>query len=101
MASTDSGQSMSVAQYLIIAAGAFAAGLALGPVIGRRSRRLTAALGFVVAVIGAALMWPPTRSVLIETLAFDELALDLGEAGFFGIAVALLSLAFGAAITDS
>ena len=97
---------MPTAGYLIVAAGAFAAGLALGPIIDLRSRRLTTAGGVIAALAAAALMWPTGRSILVDTLAYDLLKLDMFNldfvvAGLAGIAAILLPLSFGAAITGS
>jgi hypothetical protein len=60
----------------------------------------------VAAIVGGALMWPPSFSFLRDTLPFDLLGLDtLGVeyliAGLFGLAAVLLPLAFGADITGS
>jgi len=95
-----------IAEYLIVAAGAFAAGLALGPIISRRSRRLSAAGGVIAALAAAALMWPIGRSILVDTLAYDLLGfdmfgLDFVLVGLCGIAAVLLPLSFGAAITGT
>ena len=95
---------MPTVEYLIVAAGAFAAGLALGPIIRQRSRRLMAIGGVVAALTAGALMWPPALSVLADTLGLDLLGvnvfgLDFVVAGLLGVAAVLLPLASGAAIT--
>jgi hypothetical protein len=95
---------MPTAEYLIMAGGALAAGLALGPIIDQRSRQLMTAGGIVAALAGAALMWPTSRAILSQTLAFDllgvnSLGLELAITVLFGIAAVLLPLAFGAAVT--
>jgi hypothetical protein len=97
---------MPTAEYLIMAGGALAAGLALGPIINQRSRQLMAAGGAFAALAGAALMWPPSRSILSDTLAFDllgvnSLGLEFATTALFGIAAVLLPLAFGAAVTGT
>ena len=95
---------MRIAQYLIIAVGAFAAGLALGPIIPQRSRRFILAGGLGAALIGAALEWSASRGIVSEMLLAmvgKTLAVDLMQVGLFGIAAVLLPLAFGAAITGT
>jgi hypothetical protein len=94
------------AEYLIMAAGALAAGLALGPIINRRSRQTMIVCGIVAALAGGALLWPPSRVILSRTLAFDllglnSLGLEFLTAVLFGIAAVLLALAFGAAVTGT
>jgi hypothetical protein len=93
-------------EYLIMAGGAFAAGLALGPIINHRSRHGMIVGGILAALAGAALRWPPTRGILSETLAFDllgvnSLGLEVAITVLFGIAAVLLPLAFGAAFTGT
>ena len=97
---------MPIVEYLIVAGGAFAAGLALGPIINHRSRQVIAAWGVLAGLVGGALMWPPSRAILSETLAFDllgmsNLGLEFSITLFFGITAVLLPLAFGASITGS
>jgi len=97
---------MPIAEYLIVAGGALAAGLALGLIINQQSRQLIGAGGVIAALAAAALMWPPTRSMLGRTLAFDlfgvdTLGLDLSITVLFGVAAVLLPLALGAAITGT
>jgi hypothetical protein len=93
-------------EYLIIAGGALAAGLALGPIINQRSRQLMMVGGILTALAGAALLWPPSRVIVSRILAFDllglsGLGLELMTSVLFGIAVVLLALAFGAAVTGT
>jgi hypothetical protein len=93
-------------EYLIMAAGALAAGLALGPIINRRSRQSMILGGILAALIGGALLWPPSRVILSRTLAFDlfglsSLGLEFLTSVLFGIAAVLLALAFGAAVTGT
>jgi hypothetical protein len=95
---------MNAAEYLILAAGAFAAGLALGPIYGRRARQMTAVWGIIAALTAAALTWPMGRGILVDTVAYDLLGLgmlgvDFVVAGLFGIAAVLVPLSFGAAVT--
>jgi hypothetical protein len=97
---------MPIAEYLIVAGGAFAAGLALGPILNQHSRQLIAVGGIVAALVGGALTWPPSRTILSETLAFDllgmgNLGLEFSITLLFGIAAVLLPLAFGASITGT
>ncbi|HEY7612534.1 MAG TPA: hypothetical protein VH764_06055 [Gemmatimonadales bacterium] len=97
---------MPTVEYLIMAGGAFAAGLALGPIINQHSRRVIVAGGILAGVIGAALLWPPSRAILSETLAFEligmgSLGLDFSITLLFGITAVLLPLAFGASITGT
>jgi hypothetical protein len=95
---------MQIAQYLIIAAGAFAAGLALGPIIPQRSRRFILAGGLGAGLIGAALEWSASWGIvsdLLSGIVGETLAADLMQAGLFGIAAVLLPLAFGAAVTGT
>jgi hypothetical protein len=97
---------MPIAEYLVMAGGAFAAGLALGPIIDRRSRGAIIAGGILAALIGAALVWPPSRDIISQTLAFDLVGLDsvgleFSIATLFGIAAVALPLAFGAGVTGS
>jgi len=89
-----------------MAGGAFAAGLALGPILNQRSRQLIIAGGVLAGLTGAALMWPPSRAILSELLAFDlvglgTLGLDFSITLLFGITAVLLPLAFGASITGT
>jgi hypothetical protein len=93
-------------EYLIMAAGALAAGLALGPIINRDSRRAMIVGGIVAALAGGALLWPPSRVIVGRLLAFDlfglsSLGLEFLTSGLFGIAAVLLALAFGAAVTGT
>jgi hypothetical protein len=93
-------------EYLIVAGGAFAAGLALGPIINHQSRQLIAAGGVLAALVGGALMWPPSRAILSQTLAFDlfgmgSLGLEFSISLLFGITAVLLPLSFGASITGT
>jgi hypothetical protein len=95
---------MPTAELFIIAASAFAAGLALGPIIGQPLRRLIGAVGLMAALGAAALTWPTGRSILVDTLAHDMLGLNLFSpypvvAGLSAIAAVLLPLWFGAALT--
>ena len=97
---------MPIVEYLIMAGGALAAGLALGPIIDQRARHGMIAGGILAALAGAALMWPPSRGILSHTLAFDlfgvnAFGLDLAITALFGIAAVLLPLAFGAALTGT
>ena len=97
---------MPTVEYLIMAGGALAAGLALGPIINARSRQAMIVGGFLAALAGAALTWPPSRAILSDTLAFDllgvnSLGLQVATAALFGIATVLLSLTFGAAVTGT
>jgi hypothetical protein len=94
---------MARAEYFITAAGAFAAGLALGPAIRHRTGKIAIG-GLVAAALGAALSWAPSLSLLIQVFGPDLLglsffALDLLVTILFGIAAVLLPLALGAAIT--
>jgi hypothetical protein len=62
--------------------------------------------GILAAVIGGALLWPPSRVILSRTLAFDlfglsSLGLEFLTSVLFGIAAVLLALAFGAAVTGT
>jgi hypothetical protein len=93
-------------EYLIMAAGALAAGLALGPIINRPSRKAMIVGGIIAALAGGALLWPPSRVILGRTLAFDlfglsSLGLEFMASVLFGIAAVLLALAFGAAVTGT
>jgi hypothetical protein len=93
-------------EYLIMAAGALAAGLALGPIINRRSRQTMVIAGIVSALAGGALLWPPSRVIVGRILAFDlfglsSLGLEFLTSVLFGIAAVLLALAFGAAVTGT
>jgi hypothetical protein len=95
---------MPIAEYLVLAGGAFAAGLALGPIISQQTRQLMGVGGVLAALAGGALMWPPTRAILSQTLAFDligigSLGVEFAITLLFGITAVLLSLAFGASIT--
>jgi hypothetical protein len=97
---------MPTVEYLIMAGGALAAGLALGPIINQRTRHGMIAGGFPAALAGAALTWPPSRAVLSQTLGFDllgvnSLGLELAINVLFGIAAILLPLAFAAAVTGT
>jgi hypothetical protein len=97
---------MPTVEYLIMAGGALAAGLALGPIINQQSRRAMIRGGVLAALAGGALVWPTSRSLLGQTLAFDllgvnSLGLDFATAVLFGIATVLLSLALGAAVTGT
>jgi hypothetical protein len=97
---------MPTVEYLIMAGGALAAGLALGPIIDHHSRHAMIVAGILAALAGAALMWPPSRSILSHTLAFDllgvnSLGLEVTMTVLFGIAAVLLPLAFGAAVTGT
>lgn len=97
---------MPTVEYLIVGGGALAAGLALGPIINQRSRQLMAVGGVLAGLAAAALMWPPSRGILSQTLAFDLLGvnsfgLDIAITALFGVAAVLLPLAFGAAITGT
>jgi hypothetical protein len=97
---------MPTVEYLIMAGGALAAGLALGPIINQRSRQAMMVGGILAALAGGALMWPPSRNILAQTLAFDllgvnSLGLDVATAVLFGVATVLLSLTFGAAVTGT
>lgn len=65
--------------FLILSAASGAAGLALGPVIGRRSRLFILIGGIEAALLGGALTWLPTRGV--------ELHLSTGPAEFLGLAL--------------
>lgn len=105
-ASHHHGPRMPRVEYLIMAAGALAAGLALGPIINRRSRQSMILGGILAALIGGALLWPPSRVILSRTLAFDlfglsSLGLEFLTSVLFGIAAVLLALAFGAAVTGT
>ena len=89
---------MPIAEYLVVAGGAFAAGLALGPIINHQSRQLIAAGGVLAALAGGALTWPPSRAILSETLAFDligmgSLGLEFSITLLFGITAVLRRLA--------
>lgn len=93
-------------EYLIMAAGALAAGLALGPIINRRSRHIMIIGGVLAALTGVGLLWPPSRGIISRVFVFD--LLGLGSVGLevltfvlFGIAAVLLALAFGAAVTGT
>jgi hypothetical protein len=93
-------------EYLIMAAGALAAGLALGPIINRRSRQAIIVAGILAALVGGALLWPPSRVIISRVLAFDlfglsSLGLEFLTSVLFGIAAVLLALAFGAAVTGT
>lgn len=95
---------MPIVEYFIVAGGAFAAGLALGPIINQQTRQLIGIGGVLAALVGGALMWPPTRAILSETLAFDligmgSLGVEFAITLLFGITAVLLPLAFGASIT--
>jgi hypothetical protein len=95
---------MPIIEYLIVAGGAFAAGLALGPIINQQTRQLIGAGGVLAALAGGALMWPPSRAILSQTLAFDligigSLGVELAITLLFGVTAVLLPLAFGASIT--
>jgi hypothetical protein len=97
---------MPIVQYLIMAGGAFAAGLALGPIIDQHSRRVIIAGGILAGLIGAVLTWPPSRDIITETLAFDlvglgSLGLEFSIATLFGITAVALPLAFGASVTGT
>jgi hypothetical protein len=97
---------MPIVEYLIVAGGAFAAGLALGPILNQRSRQLIAVGGAFAVLAGAALMWPTSRSILSETLAFDlfglsSLGLEFSITLLYGIGAVLLPLTFGASITGN
>jgi hypothetical protein len=97
---------MLTAQYLIVCAAAFAAGLTLGPIIGRAARQRIAVGGIVALLAGAALVWPRSRALLVgarifELPGFESLGLDVLGTGLFGIAAVLLFLAFGAAVTGT
>lgn len=93
-------------EYLIMAGGALAAGLALGPIINRRSRHMMVVGGMVAALAGAGLLWPPSRVMISRILVFDlfglsSLWLEFLTSALFGIAAVLLALAFGAAVTGT
>ncbi len=93
-------------EYLIMAGGALAAGLALGPIINRQSRQVMIVFGLAAALLGGGLMWPQSRVILARVLAFDLLGLGSLGLGFltsvlFAVAVVLLALAFGAAVTGT
>jgi hypothetical protein len=60
---------MPTVEYLIMAGGALAAGFALGPIINQRTRHGMIAGGILAALAGAALVWPPSRGILSQTLA--------------------------------
>ena len=95
---------MLTAEYLIIAVAAFAAGLTLGPIIGRQARRNMVVAGLAGLLVGSAVVWPTSRAILIETSIFEagglgDLSLDLMRAVFLGIAAVLLPLAFAASVT--
>jgi hypothetical protein len=97
---------MPTVEYLIMAGGALAAGLALGPIINQQARLGMITGGILAALAGGALVWPPTRGILSQLLAFDllgvsSLGLDFAISALFGIAAVLLPLAFGAAITGT
>jgi hypothetical protein len=97
---------MPTVEYLIMAGGALAAGFALGPIINQRTRHGMIAGGILAALAGAALVWPPSRGILSQTLAFDllgvnSLGLEFATTALFGIAAVLLPLAFGAAVTGT
>jgi hypothetical protein len=96
---------MPIVEYVIVAGGAFAAGLALGPILNQQTRHLIGAGGVLAALTGGALMWPPSRAILSETLAFDligmgSLGVEFAITLLFGITAVLLPLAFGASITE-
>ena len=100
------GHKMPKVEYLIMAAGALAAGIALGPIINRRSRQTLIVGGIIAALTGGALLWPPSRVILGKVLAFDlfglsSLGLEFLASALFGIAAVLLALAFGAAVTGT
>ena len=97
---------MPTVEYLIMAGGALAAGFALGPIINQRTRHGMIASGILAALAGAALLWPPSRGILSQTLAFDllgvnSLGLGLAIDVLFSIAAVLLPLAFAAAVTGT
>lgn len=64
---------------LILSAASGAAGLALGPVISRRSRLFILVGGVEAALLGGALTWLPTRGV--------ELHPGTGAAQFLSLAL--------------
>jgi hypothetical protein len=64
--------------FLILIAASGAAGVALGPVIHRRSRLFVLIGGAEAALLGGALTWLPARGV--------ELPLGVGTAQFLGLA---------------
>lgn len=93
-------------EYLIMAGGALAAGLALGPIINRRSRHMMIVGGIAAALAGAGLLWPPSRVIISQVLAFDllglsSLGLEFLTYALFGVAAVLLALALGAAVTGT
>lgn len=65
--------------FFILIAASGAAGLALGPLINRRSRLFILIGGTEAALLGGALTWLPTRGV--------ELPLGAGSAQFLGLAL--------------
>lgn len=105
-ASHHHGPGMPRVEYLIMAGGALAAGLALGPIINRRSRHMMIGGGIVAALAGAGLLWPPSRVIISRVLAFDlfglsSLGLEFLTSALFAVAAVLLALAFGAAVTGT
>ena len=72
--------------FVILIAASAAAGVALGPVIGRTSRLFILIGGAEAALFGSALTWLPARGI--------ELPLDPGVAGL----LALIFLATGAVL---
>ena len=80
--------------YLVLAVVSWAAGLALGRVLHRRTRRYLLAGGVLAALAGAALIWATSHELLRGALDTDLLA-----AGLWGVAAMSMGFAVGASLT--
>jgi hypothetical protein len=79
---------------LILAAVSGAAGLALGRIVPRRTRRLLLVGGVAAAVLAAALAWSSARGSVP-----GDLTVLLAETTTLGTAVLLIAFALGAGLT--
>jgi hypothetical protein len=80
--------------FLILMAASAAAGLALGPVLSRRSRLFILIGGTEAALLGGGLIWLPASGV---ELPLDPAVAQVLPAGLIAIAAVLLPFWAGAA----